>query len=92
MDGSLADEDESVQRFVREASLAQAIDSPHVVKIFDQGFTDQYGFMVMEFFSRGDLKHRIETGITTPPRARIHARNRARSGRRARRRHYSPAI
>lgn len=35
-----------------------------MVKIFEQGFTDQYGFMAMEFFSRGDLKHRIETGIT----------------------------
>ncbi|MFT5418441.1 MAG: serine/threonine protein kinase [Gammaproteobacteria bacterium] len=64
MDGTLSGEDESVQRFVQEAALAQAIDSPHVVKIFEQGFTDQYGFMAMEFFSRGDLKHRIETGIT----------------------------
>ncbi|MDA0822914.1 MAG: serine/threonine-protein kinase [Proteobacteria bacterium] len=64
MDGSLSGENESVKRFVQEAALAQAIDSPHVVKIFEQGFTDQYGFMAMEFFPRGDLKHRIETGIT----------------------------
>ncbi len=64
MDGTLSGEDESVKRFVLEASLAQAIDSPHVVKVFEQGFTDQYGFMAMEFFSRGDLKHRIENGIT----------------------------
>ncbi|TDJ66649.1 MAG: serine/threonine protein kinase [Proteobacteria bacterium] len=64
MDGTLSGEDESVKRFVLEASLAQAIDSPHVVKIFEQGFTDQYGFMAMEFFARGDLKHRIDTGIT----------------------------
>jgi len=64
MDGSLSGEDESVKRFVQEAALAQAIDSPHVVKIFEQGFTEQYGFMAMEFFSRGDLKHRIENGIT----------------------------
>ena len=54
MDGTLSGEDESVKRFVQEAALAQAINSPHVVKIFEQGFTDQYGFMAMEFFSRGD--------------------------------------
>lgn len=64
MDGTLSGEDESVKRFVLEASLAQAIDSLHVVKIFEQGFTDQYGFMAMEFFTRGDLKHRIDIGIT----------------------------
>ena len=64
MDGTLSGEDESVKRFVQEAALAQAIDSPHVVKIFEQGFTEQYGFMAMEFFSRGDLKHRIENRIT----------------------------
>ena len=64
MDGTLSGEDEVVKRFVQEAALAQAIDSPHVVKIFEQGFTDRYGFMAMEFFSRGDLKHRIENGIT----------------------------
>lgn len=64
MDGTLSGEDESVKRFVLEASLARAIDSPHVVTIFEQGFTEQYGFMAMEFFPRGDLKHRIETGIT----------------------------
>ncbi len=68
MDGTLSGEDESVKRFVQEAALAQAIDSPHVVKIFEQGFTEQYGFMAMEFFSRGDLKHRIEN-IITPQQA-----------------------
>lgn len=64
MDGTLSGESEVVKRFVQEAALAQSIDSPHVVKIFEQGFTEQYGFMAMEFFSRGDLKHRIENGIT----------------------------
>ena len=63
MDGTLADNDESVKRFILEASLVQEIDSPYVVKVFEQGFTNQYGFMSMEFFSRGDLKQRIEHGI-----------------------------
>lgn len=64
MDGNLSAEDESVKRFIQEASLAQEINSPHVVKIYEQGFTNKYGFMAMEFFSRGDLKQRIENGIS----------------------------
>jgi len=64
MDGNLSAENESVKRFIQEASLAQEINSPHVVKIYEQGFTNKYGFMAMEFFSRGDLKQRIENGIS----------------------------
>ncbi len=64
MDGNLSAEDESVKRFIQEASLAQEINSPYVVKIYEQGFTNKYGFMAMEFFSRGDLKQRIENGIS----------------------------
>jgi tRNA A-37 threonylcarbamoyl transferase component Bud32/CheY-like chemotaxis protein len=54
----------AVKRFVREASLISRVDSPYVVRFFDHGFTDTYGFIAMEFFTRGDLKHRIEHGVT----------------------------
>ncbi|MGE0483990.1 MAG: serine/threonine-protein kinase [Gammaproteobacteria bacterium] len=63
LDGTLSQDEEIVQRFIREAALARAIDSPHVVRIYDQGFTNRYGFIAMEFFSRGDLAQRIRLGL-----------------------------
>ncbi len=59
-----------VLRFVEEAELISGLDSPYVVKIHEQGFTDECGFIAMEFFPRGDLKQRIEYGI--PPGDAVH--------------------
>ncbi|MGD9603098.1 MAG: protein kinase [Gammaproteobacteria bacterium] len=53
-----------LQRFVREAGLIAQVRSPYVVKFLDHGFTEQYGFIAMEFFTRGDLKQRIENPVT----------------------------
>jgi len=53
-----------LQRFVREAELVSAVDSPYVVKFLEHGFTEDYGFIAMEFFTRGDLKQRIEHGVS----------------------------
>jgi DNA-binding response OmpR family regulator len=53
-----------VQRFIREAELIAGIESPFIVKIYDHGLTDDYGFIAMEFFSRGDLKQRMELKLT----------------------------
>ena len=64
MDGTLTSDSEVVQRFIQEASLVSGLESPHVVKVYDQGFTNKYGYMAMEFFSRGDLKQRIELGVS----------------------------
>jgi len=51
------------RRFVEEAELVSELSSPHVVRVFDQGFTEDCGYMAMEFFPRGDLKQRIAIGI-----------------------------
>jgi DNA-binding NarL/FixJ family response regulator/tRNA A-37 threonylcarbamoyl transferase component Bud32 len=74
MDGSLSNEPESVTRFIQEASLVSQMRSPYVVKIFEQGFTNKYGFIAMEFFARGDLRQRIEHG-TSPQDALIYLLN-----------------
>jgi eukaryotic-like serine/threonine-protein kinase len=63
LDRSMAHDPEHLQRFIREGKLVSEIDSPHVVQIFEQGFTNKYGFIAMEFFGRGNLKQRIEHGI-----------------------------
>jgi CheY-like chemotaxis protein len=54
-----------IKRFLREAELIAAIHSPFVVKIYEHGLTNKYGFIAMEFFARGDLKQRVELGITS---------------------------
>lgn len=64
LDGTLAQDEESIQRLIREASLVADLDSPYVVRIFEQGFTNKYGFIAMEFFAKGDLKQRLEQGVT----------------------------
>ncbi|MEM7466874.1 MAG: serine/threonine-protein kinase, partial [Pseudomonadota bacterium] len=57
-------EDETVaKRFAREAELLAEIDSPYVVKFYGHGFKPSYGYIAIEFFTRGDLKHRIENGV-----------------------------
>ncbi len=64
LDGTLTDNNENVQRFIQEATLVSDIHSPNVVRVYEQGFTNKYGYMVMEFFPRGDLKGRIQHGLT----------------------------
>jgi len=53
----------TIERFVLEAELISGLNSPFVVKIFEHGLTEDYGFIAMEFFSRGDLKQRMEMNI-----------------------------
>ena len=58
-------DDETVaQRFAREAELLSEINSPYVVKFYGHGFKPNYGYIAIEFFTRGDLKHRIENGVS----------------------------
>ncbi|MFQ5661604.1 MAG: protein kinase [Gammaproteobacteria bacterium] len=52
-----------VIRFIQEAELIAEINSPFVVKIYDHGLKEEYGYIAMEFFSRGDLKQRMELKI-----------------------------
>ena len=60
-----ASEHAAIDRFVLEAELIEGLNSPFVVKIFEHGLTEDYGFIAMEFFSRGDLMQRMELNI--PP-------------------------
>jgi len=57
------DDESAVERFAREAALLASIQSPYVIKFFDNGFTDTFGYIAVEFFARGDLKQRIQRGI-----------------------------
>lgn len=49
-----------IERFVLEAKLIAGLNSPFVVRIYEHGLTQKYGYIAMEFFPRGDLKQRLE--------------------------------
>lgn len=63
LDRSIAHAAENVQRFVREGELASWVDSSYVVKLFEQGLSKRFGYIVMEYFEGGDLKRRIARSI-----------------------------
>jgi len=63
LDGTLAGTQRAIRRFVQEAAMVSALDSPYVVNIYEHGHTNRYAYIAMEFFARGDLKQRLERGI-----------------------------
>ena len=63
LNADLSRENEFLRRFIREYGILSKLSSPHVVKIFDQGYSDQHVYIAMEYFAGGDLKARIDRGI-----------------------------
>lgn len=68
LDRSIAHAAQNVRRFTREGELVSWVDSSYVVNVFEQGLTNRFGYIVMEYFEGGDLKQRIAEGIA-PDRA-----------------------
>ncbi len=60
--------DQAFGRFLQEYEIVRGIRHPHVVRLFDLGVTDDYAFLVMEYFARGDLRAQM-TGPMAPIRA-----------------------
>ncbi|MBK9261094.1 MAG: serine/threonine protein kinase [Polyangiaceae bacterium] len=60
VDAELSRNKDSVARFQREAEAASAVESGHIVTIFDSGTTDDgLPFLVMELCRGEDLGHRL---------------------------------
>ncbi len=57
-----------LRRFVQEYTVLASIEDRHIAKIFDQGFTDEYAYIAMEYLSGGDLKAVIQA---RPSHARV---------------------
>lgn len=51
-------------RFLQEYEMIAELDHPNIVRIFDLGVGDDHAHIVMEYLPGGDLKQRIETGIS----------------------------
>jgi serine/threonine protein kinase len=61
VDAESAHNKDAVARFQREAQAASAVESAHIVEIFDSGTSDEgLPFIVMELLRGEDLGHRIK--------------------------------
>jgi serine/threonine-protein kinase PpkA len=58
----------NLSRFIQEYALLSRIDDPHVIRIYDQGFTDDHAYIAMEYFERGDLRSELRGPL---PRERV---------------------
>jgi CheY-like chemotaxis protein len=54
---------EHLSRFIQEYALLSRIEHPNVVRIYDQGFTDDHAFIAMEYFAQGDLRSELGGGL-----------------------------
>jgi len=59
-DGKGAD---SFTRFLREYEIASGLRHPNVVRIYDFGIGDDYAYIAMEYFPKGDLRQPIKRGL-----------------------------
>jgi len=54
---------EHLSRFIQEYTLLSRIEHPSVIRIYDQGFTDDHAYIAMEYFEQGDLRAEINAGM-----------------------------
>ncbi|HEV2443121.1 MAG TPA: serine/threonine-protein kinase [Steroidobacteraceae bacterium] len=54
---------DSFLRFLHEYEIAQRIQHPGIVRLFDLGVSDEHAWLVMEYFSRGDLRRRMKSQV-----------------------------
>jgi len=54
---------DSFLRFLQEYEIAQRIQHPGIVRLFDLGVSDEHAWLVMEYFARGDLRRRMKSPV-----------------------------
>jgi eukaryotic-like serine/threonine-protein kinase len=60
-------EDETfVDRFLQEYELISRLEDQNIVKIYAQSYTEEFMYMIMEYFSHGDLHKRISRNKGLP--------------------------
>jgi serine/threonine protein kinase len=72
VDRRFADDERVTRRFEREARAASAIESEHIVSVFDFGTDDGRPYIVMEMLRGEDLGSRIGRLCTIPLKDAIH--------------------
>lgn len=76
---SLTNDAEMLRRFIQEYAVLAKLNHHHVSRIYDQGFTDDYAYIAMEYLSGGTLKQEIRSrgspdNSLTGPMRDVHAR------------------
>lgn len=61
---STFEDDRIIDRFVSEYQIARKVDHPNVVKIYDQRFSDDLVFIVMEYLAGDALKTRARKSLS----------------------------
>lgn len=64
LDSRGKDASQHLVRFIQEYALLSKIKHPHVIRIYDQGFTDEHAYIAMEYFERGDLRGLFGSDMT----------------------------
>lgn len=72
IDQEFATEERVVARFAREARAMSAIDSPHIVTVFDAGTEDGRPYLVMELLRGEDLGQRLRRARRVPVAEALH--------------------
>src|SRR5688572_30188239 len=60
--GTIAEDPEAHQRFIREAQVVAALSHPHIVNIFDVDVHNGQPYIVMDFVEGGSLAGRLRSG------------------------------
>ena len=56
---NLQNDPDMMRRFIQEYAILTSIEHHHIARIYDQGFSDDYAYIAMEYLSGGDLKSEI---------------------------------
>ena len=51
-------------RFIQQYALLAKIVHPHVIRIYDQGFSDEHASIAVEYFERSDLRSLFGPALT----------------------------
>jgi class 3 adenylate cyclase/CheY-like chemotaxis protein len=68
LEASGASANANLARFIQEYALLSRISDRHVIRIYDQGFSDDHAYIAMEYFERGDLRSELAAALA-PDRA-----------------------
>lgn len=64
LDNQLTNDNVQLERFIQEYAIISKLQSTFVVKIYEQGFTDERVYIAMEYFPGGDLKSHMNQPLT----------------------------
>ncbi len=68
----LSQDDESVERFLREASIASRLHHPNIVQLYDQGYQQPYHYAVLEYIEGSSLAAQIASAGKLPIERALH--------------------